>query len=261
MKNLLKKAIHIFLRISALFKRHIDLEKEFWINRQFSGIHLKKSLKNVNIESYKKYKYAVEAEHQIGRFLNMKKVLLEVEKLSLEGDIVEFGTWEGDGLILFDMAIDKKTNKKLIGIDSFEGLPESSTIWSKGTFSNNSRERVHNILKSNLKNFSNFELIQGWFDEPKVANDLYEKINDISIVHLDADLGSSTKTALQILERYMHDRKLPIFLLFDDWGCHPDEVPDAFYSWLSNAKFKYNIKTKIIATTNKTRYYKLSFMN
>lgn len=261
MDTFIKKSKLIIVRLFALFKRHIEFEKIFWINRKFSGIHLKKNLENANIGTYKKYKHAREAEHQIGRFLNIKKVLLEVEKLSLEGDIVEFGTWEGQGLMLFDMAIQKKTSKKLVGIDSFEGLPESSTIWTKGVFSSTSLELVYKNLNANLKNFCNFELIQGWFDDPKVAKSLYEKINDVSVVHLDADLGSSTQTALKIIERYMHNRKLPLFLLFDDWGCHPDEVPEAFYTWLDSAKSKYNLKTEIVGTTNLTRYYKLSFSN
>ena len=41
---------------------------------------------------------------------------------------MEFGTWQGQGLRLFDLALNKKIKKKMIGIDSFEGLPESSTI-------------------------------------------------------------------------------------------------------------------------------------
>ena len=105
--TLIKKSKRIIANLFVLFKRHIEFEKIFWINRKFSGIHLKKNLENATIGTYKKYKHAREAEHQIGRFLNIKKVLSEVEKLSLEGDIVEFGTWEGQGLIIFDMAIQK----------------------------------------------------------------------------------------------------------------------------------------------------------
>ena len=121
----------------------------------------------------------------------------------------------------------------MLGIDIFEGLPESSTIWVKRTFANTCFELVSKELKSQIKNFSDVALIKGWFNDPLVAKKLYEKVQDIAIVHFDADLGSSTLDALKIIEPYFKNRKQPIYF-FDDWGCHPNEVRK-LNKWLNNA--------------------------
>jgi len=259
MKSLLKKILPA--KLTSFIARHLQAERDHLTNLKFSAPLLEMNIIGVTSKDYENYKYIREAEHQIGRFINMQKILKEIEDTSLIGDLVEFGTWQGQGLRLFDLAITHKTNRKLVGIDSFEGLPETSTVWHKGTFSNTSKDMVAKTLDSNIKNFDSVELIQGWFDNPSVANELYEKVKDISIVHLDADLASSTTTALNILEKYMEGRTSPMFLLFDDWGCHPNEVPEAFNSWLASVKSKYNIQEEIVGYTNLTRYFKLNFKN
>lgn len=255
-KNL-KKFIPI--QIKDFLKRHYYTEKSYWLKIKYGGKNMQKNIINVDHETYRKLKYFDEAEHQIGRFLNIKKVLQTVQDSNINGDLVEFGTFQGEGLKLFDLALNKKIKKKMVGIDSFAGLPQNSTIWVKRTFSNTSFELVSKELKNQIKNFSNVELIKGWFNDPLVAKKLYKKVQDIAIVHFDADLGSSTLEALKIIEPYLKNRRQAIYFLFDDWGCHPNEVPEAFKKWLNNAKPKFKIKEKIIFFTNLTRYYEISF--
>ena len=257
MFKVIKKLIPV--QIKALIKRHIETEKNHWINRKYSGSYLEKNIHSVNKKTYQDLKEFREAEHQIGRFLNMREILVKVKELDIKGDLVEFGTWQGQGLRLFDIACDGKINKSLVGIDSFEGLPESSTIWTKGSFSNTSFENVQKRLENDTKNFADVRLIKGWFDDPEVAEKLYEVVEDVAIVHLDADLGSSTLQALKVLEPYFQKRTQPMFLLFDDWGCHPNEVPEAFNTWFNDAKTRYNVKADMVCYTNLTRYYELKF--
>jgi len=259
MVKILKKFIP--KQINDFFKRHYYTEKSHWLKIRYSGQNLQKNIINVDQEKYENLKFFDEAEHQIGRFLNIKRVLQTVQDFNIKGDLVEFGTFQGESLKLFDLALNKKIKKKMVGIDSFEGLPESSTIWVKRTFANTCFELVSKELKSQIKNFSDIELIKGWFNDPLVAKKLYEKVQDIAIVHFDADLGSSTLDALKIIEPYFKNRKQPIYFLFDDWGCHPNEVPEAFNKWLNNAKPKFKIKEKIIFFTNLTRYYEITFEN
>lgn len=247
------------LEIQELIARHLQAERSYRINKKYSGIQLEDSIKNVDESTYEKYKNYREAEHQIGRFLNMKKILQKVKDMHISGDLVEFGTWQGQGLRFFDIAVDNKIDKKMIGIDSFKGLPESSTVWKKGSFSNTSYESVEKKLAALTKNFSNVTLIKGLFNDPGVAKSLYDKVNDIAIVHLDADLGSSTIEALIMLEPYLENRKQPMYFLFDDWGCHPNEVPEAFDKWMSEAESKYGIQAEMLYFTNLTRYYEISF--
>ena len=261
MKKLLYYLITVYKHIKSLVLRHMFIEKDFWINRKYSGSHLNKNILFANLDTYNKYKKFKEAEHQIGRFLNMKKILLEVENSKIKGDLLEFGTWQGQSLILFDLAMQNKSEKMLIGVDSFKGLPHSSHNWIKGGFSNTNKDILLKNLNKNITNFKGVDLIEGWYDDPKTIEKIYYKVKDICAVHLDCDLGSSTTTALKIIERYLIDRVEPLFILFDDWGIHHKEVPDAFNSWLEKVVPKYKIKAKVIYYTKFTRYYKLSFYN
>ena len=103
-------------------------------------------------------------------------------------------------------------------------------------------------------------MIKGWFDDPYVKKRLSEVSDDILLVHLDADLGSSTKVALELVQSFLLNRTKPLFLLFDDWGCHPDEVPDAFWNWVLTNHEKYKFNLTKLCSTNLTRYYKLDFV-
>lgn len=254
-KNFLNK-----IPILNFLKRIILAERTNRIQKRFQGKAVINSLKNINTNSYNQYKKIREAEHQIGRFENMIKISKEIDKLNIQGDIVEFGTWEGVGLHMIDMSFGKSTDRKLIGIDSFEGLPESSSIWKKGSFKNTSFDSVEEYLNKSIVNCTKgFTLIKGWYNDPIVKESLYSTVSNVAAFHLDADLGSSTKDALNIIEKYLINRKDPLFIMFDDWGCHPDEVPDAFYEWEDKAKNIYNFKAEKFSSTNLTRYIKLSF--
>jgi hypothetical protein len=68
-----------------------------------------------------------------------------------------------------------------------------------------------------------------------VGKHLYSTCKEIALIHCDADLGSSTTQALALIEPYLAYRIKPIYLFFDNWGCHLDEVPDAFLIWLQSA--------------------------
>lgn len=215
-----------------------------WKNRDFV-------IKNVwsNFEKYDKYKDIREAEHQIGRSLNMVKIADEIYRKDIPGDVIEFGTYQGLGLALLRLSFNDK--RDFIGIDSFEGLPESSTIWEKGGFNDTTENEVSEWLRKIDKNFI---LIKSWFSEEKKKKAFQVLVKDICLVHFDADLGSSTTEALSWIEPYLN-KGHPIYFLFDDWGCHPDEVPDAFYDWLGKHK---DIKAEKLYTTALTRYYRIT---
>jgi hypothetical protein len=106
-----------------------------------------------------------------------------------------------------------------------------------------------------------FTLVKGWFNDESVAEFLYNQCKDIALIHFDADLASSTIQSLKIIEPYLETRNEPMFFLFDDWGCHQDEVPDAFHEWLVNARSRFNLNAQKVSTTKLTRYYKITFNN
>jgi len=217
-------------------------------------------LPSVSRDFYEQHKDLREVEHQVGRFLNMQQVANEIISGRIEGDIVEFGTWQGLGLLMLGRCFATDAiPRKLIGIDSFEGLPEDSTIWKKGLFNDTSLDRVRGNIESRLAPGQSFKLIKGWFNDRTVPESLTRECSSIALVHFDADLASSTRQALGIIEPYLVGRTAPMYFLFDDWGCNPDEVPDAFLNWLPTARVRYGMEAHKVCTTRITRYYKMTF--
>ena len=211
-----------------------------WRDRDYVITHLKE----ITPAFYEKYKDVQEIEHQAGRYLNM----LAIAKDVYPGDIVEFGTYQGLGIAMMSQAFGERL---YIGIDSFTGLPESSTIWRKGWFDDTSRESTAAWLQD-LGVY--FHLIKGNFSDPNVKRDLATIAKNVALVHFDADLGSSTLQALILVEPYITAGR-PIYFLFDDWGVHPDEVPDVFHVW---AAAHPKIKAEKISSTRFTRYYRIT---
>ena len=211
---------------------------------------------------YKKYKSVAEFEHQIGRFIGMSLIAKEL-KAEENFTIVEFGTYKGVGLIALERAFAREnySNLTYVGIDTFNGLPESSTIWQKGYFSDTTFDQCHTNLIRNMGPKAEIKLIQSNFVDLS-KNVTFSQLNDIRIFHFDADLGKSTKEALEITERYLKKAKPKsvLYFLFDDWGCHPEEVPDAFYEWLKNFNKSNTAHFTKVASTNLTRYYRVDLM-
>lgn len=204
-----------------------------------------------------------EVEHQLGRYFNMQKIVEEIKRGGHTGDVLEFGTWQGLGLIyLSNLFGNVDRQMKFIGVDSFEGLPETSTVWRKGDFNNTSIELARrNFSKYGNNGISkdNLVLIKGWFNDPVVKEKLLNETKDLILVHLDADLGSSTSQALAMFDELLIGREKPIYFLFDDWGCHPDEVPDAFFKWVEEKKESLKFTLIKLSSTRYTRYYRLDF--
>jgi hypothetical protein len=259
----MKKIFQNFLRaiLSLTFKR----SKEYKLNQRWTDMDYILKFTDFNSEFLKENKHVIEIEHQVGRFLNMQKIIQELDghDYNIKGDIVEFGTWQGLGLIYFARLLGSNPNKRrLIGIDSFEGLPHDSTIWKKGDFANTELNFVaSNFFRYVPKSFDSdfFFLIKGWFSDLNVKKQLHNQVKEISLVHFDADLYTSTKEALILIEPYLKYRIDPIYFLFDDWGCHQNEVPDAFYEWLEDLKSRQKVTIIKLSTTKLTRYYKLVF--
>jgi hypothetical protein len=199
-----------------------------------------------------------EGEHQIGRLKNMDKIVRTIRDSGQQGNIVEFGTYQGfslSWLVYFRNKYGLK-NTRVIGIDSFEGLPETSTVWRKGQFDDTSLAAVEQRLCRELGcvelEDENVELIQGWFDEPKVQA-LFEAVQgDIVLAHLDCDLRTSCHQALGMINR--RETTHPWYLLLDDWGIDSREIPlcvDEFFEEQQGARLK------LLSETVVTRYFEI----
>jgi len=227
------------------------------LNKKWSSLQYIVQQKDFTAEFQKENAKIQEIEHQVGRFINMQKVF---SQLSVEepGDVLEFGTWQGLGLILFSRLLGQNIqNRKLIGIDSFEGLPHDSTIWKKSQFNNTSLQTAKdNFERYGDKRFNRQQcsFVKGWFNSKETVVAIKNLTKSIEVIHFDADLGSSTREALALIQPILENRKAPTFFLFDDWGCHPDEVPDAFFEWLEAYRKKNPVEVVKFSSTRFTRY-------
>jgi hypothetical protein len=252
------KFLNLFLLYNFKFFRNE------YLNRKFYNLEL--LVKNLFVfekKDYSKYHTSEVPEHQIGRIINMRNLFRDY-KNEITGDLLELGVFEGMSLVFFDKFLPK--DKKIIGIDTFEGLPHESVkvslgersveTWVKGEFGNTSILKV----QESLEKFKcrKITLIKGVFSDPDVKEKLNQATNHISVVHIDCDLRDSAYDALNLLKNYL-DKKKAIFILFDDWGVHQNEIPDGYYKWVNDNQKIYNFKYETVFTTNMTRYIKLTF--
>ena len=122
---------------------------------------------------------------------------------------LEFGVFKGDSI---NWWIKKNTNPDSVfyGFDTFEGLPEKWGNYTKGDFYSN----IPNIADSRLK------FIKGLFQDtlPGFLKDV--RLNKQLVIHLDADLFSSTLFALASLAPFI---KKGDIILFDEFNVPNDE--------------------------------------
>ena len=155
--------------------------------------------------------------------------------------ILEFGVYEGKTISIIKNTV--SSDYKIYGFDSFEGLPED---WKsdagliagdgrcvKGCFS----------LNGNIPIIEGLELYKGWFNDTLPE---YLKIAEpISLLHVDCDLYSSTKTVLYGLNDYIKEGSI---IVFDEWfyNHNPmdnDHEQKCFYEWVKD----YNREFELIS--------------
>ncbi|MBF0505068.1 MAG: macrocin O-methyltransferase [Candidatus Omnitrophica bacterium] len=159
--------------------------------------------------------------------------LINLENLAGDIDYLEFGVAEGDS-IRWWLAHNKNQNSRFFGFDSFDGLPEDWGVAQKGTFSTGGQLPVVNDTRCTfIKGFFQ-DSISSWLQTVELKKKL--------IVHLDADLYSSTIYVLTKLSPFI---KKGDVLIFDEFNFPTDEFL-AFKQFISAANFSY----EFIGTSN-----------
>jgi hypothetical protein len=147
-------------------------------------------------------------------------------QISLEGLILEFGVRSGSTI---NHIAHKLADKKVYGFDSFEGLPEAWTANQlKGAF------KVDNIPDVN----PNVELVVGWFDA-SLPKFVAAHTSSVSLLHIDCDLYSSTKTVLDTLNDRIVAGTVIVFdeyFNYKEWRLHEFK---AFEEFCESNKVKY----------------------
>jgi O-methyltransferase len=128
---------------------------------------------------------------------------------------LEFGVWEGYSIKYFASKL-PSAGSRFHGFDSFEGLPETWGRNRAGTFSTGGQ--VPAVDDSRIS------FVKGWFQDtlPPFAVDGGEF--DVVLVHLDADLYSSTLFALMNLWHRFDS----FYVIFDEFINHETR---AFYNF------------------------------
>lgn len=126
-----------------------------------------------------------------------------------EGLILEFGVASGGSIGWFAKHF---KGSAIYGFDSFEGLPED---WNLG---NTVLKKGHFTTKGKTPEVEGVTFVKGWFEN--TLPDFLEKHDSyLKIIHLDADLYSSTKYVLEQVK----ERLVPgTFILFDELTHFPN---------------------------------------
>ena len=143
---------------------------------------------------------------------------------------MEFGVYKGESINYFAQ---KLSHKNIYGFDSFMGLPE---FWRDG-FNKNffSLEGEMPVVGQNVK------LIKGLFEDTIDAFLIDYNIDKISLIHIDCDLYSSTKTVLD----HIRDKIVSgTIIIFDEYFNYPNwQIHEfkAFQEFIidNNLKYKY----------------------
>lgn len=148
----------------------------------------------------------------------LERLLRESDTL---GDYLEFGVFQGTSLAcMHDVsAALGQSQMRLIGFDSFEGLPDAAAaddggVWEPGTF-RSSMQYTRTYLDMKGVDWSRIRLVKGWFSE--TLNDATIAEHDIrtaSVVMVDCDIYSSAKESLDFIAPLLAERAV---IFFDDW--------------------------------------------
>lgn len=156
----------------------------------------------VKVESFKKLsRYSKSRKNFFVTFATDLMVL--AKSMIKSGNIYEFGVYRGRSAAILGSVF---SDKHIYGFDSFIGSPEQFTEF-EGPGSYNTYGEVPNISLPNIT------YVKGPFSE--TLNKFVEKNpQKASLLHIDCDLYSSTKTALEAFKDKIAEGTL---ILFDDF--------------------------------------------
>lgn len=174
--------------------------------------------------------YDYVAEHMPHALFTLDQFeVIEARKADVDpsGNIVDLGVYKGGSTRALARIFPKHT---IHGFDSFEGLPEAWSHAPKGAFGE---------IKGALPNMpENVKLYKGWFDATLPSWAAANNDKSISILRVDCDIYSSTKT---IFDELGHLLRPGSWICFDEligyYGFREHEHK-AFHEFLAKHPFK-----------------------
>jgi hypothetical protein len=170
--------------------------------------------------------------------------IIAAEKVS--GDYLEFGVFAGNSFIQAYHTIktafkqqqlvgggrseqdakeiaDVWGNMRYFAFDSFEGLPElegadkMTRDFAAGKYSYAEGAFRHNLQSAGVP-LDKVVITPGWFEQTCTPDTIRKnQMAKASIIHVDCDLYSSTRTVLDFVAPIMADGAI---IIFDDWYCY-----------------------------------------
>ena len=142
------------------------------------------------------------------------------------GLVLEFGVASGKSINFIARSLPQET---IYGFDSFEGLPEDWTFrYRKGHFAQQLPEVAENV-----------ELVVGLFGDT-LPGFLAQHPEDVSYLHIDCDLYSSTRTILELLGDRIRPGTVIVFdeyFNYQSWRQHEHK---AFMEFVEARKVKFH---------------------
>ncbi|ANQ52938.2 class I SAM-dependent methyltransferase (plasmid) [Flammeovirga sp. MY04] len=211
---LFKYGIHKLLPYSKLY---------FWSHFFILSKWISDNNRNISYSMFPSKKYLYDKRYSLYQYI------IDTEIQNIEIDYFEFGVANGKS---FEWWLDniKNKNASFFGFDTFTGLPENwGYFFRKGDMS------CHNILPT--INDTRHQFIQGLFQETLLTFLKSHKINKKKIIHLDADLYSSTLFVLTTISSYL---KKGDIIIFDEFNVPLGEFK-AFKDWIESYYIKYSV--------------------
>jgi predicted O-methyltransferase YrrM len=131
-----------------------------------------------------------------------------------EGDILEFGVYQGSSLQLF---AERFPTRRIYGFDSFEGLPDDWWTRPRGTF----KTAVPQLAERNVT------LVPGLFEDT-VEPFLSEWSGTAAIVHVDCTLYSSTMACLPAVLPRCREGTI---IIFDEYYNYSEFTRHEWRAW------------------------------
>ena len=126
-------------------------------------------------------------------FKNFKIFEILKETKNIKGDIIEFGVWNGNNLILIKKIIEYlNIKKKIIGFDSFRGMPKAD----ENNLFIGDKDLIKYIIS--FFKFKNIKIIKDDFLNIKRY---HKNFNKFSLIYIDCDLYFTTKLILEVCSR------------------------------------------------------------
>lgn len=227
-------------------------EKLFYMNEKLNEINEKLQFIDESINNrlhqiqyndprhpqYLFYKVCEHYQEQTVQFIveHMKKAIcitdyeeymrFALENTSVQGDVLEFGVFSG---YTINYMSSQRPEMTFYGFDSFEGLPESWSGYHSFDFDVQGKMPEVN---------ENVTLVKGWYDEslPKFLETFSEKC---SLLHIDCDLYSSTKTVFENIAPYITEGTIIMFDEFFNYPNYEEHEMKAFFEFVEKNKIEF----------------------